>query len=292
MSRPNPVSAARRAQTRRRIWGDEAVAEPALQGINDSAVKPARHRRDVRAALLIGLPLAFLMVVAGLLAGSMTDWRFGLASPPADAPPPPPPDPLAALPEQLKARLTAPAPEVPAILKLSFSGSPHDLCVELAILGLPNKGWHPDPYHVGHWQCSSELVEIGPSTVDGGPTTMFFLLRGRDEATADHLRLKLNGANIDTFGTGRKMMVDVLQALSRRYAWAIPGRFLDAIATPQRLEMTDRGVRLSVAPEDPNLTGDPSANRRINVIVDFGEPDLIRPARGFEHNDGRKPARR
>jgi hypothetical protein len=39
---------------------------------------------------------------------------------------------------------------------------------------------------------------------------------------------------------------------------------------------------MSVAPEDPKLTGDPLANQRLNIILDFGEPDLIRPADRFE----------
>ena len=73
----------------------------------------------------------------------------------------------------------------------------------------------------------------------------------------------------------------VIGALSDRYSWAVPEKFLKAIAAFKPLEMEDRGVRLSVAPEDPNLTGDASAVQRMNIMINFGEPDFIRPADEF-----------
>lgn len=263
--------ASMRADKRKLIWGDAAPPEPEVQ--------PRRRRRwTARRLVLAGLPLVILSGVAVLAAGVATDWRFRPAEP---LPPPPvalPADPLAPLPGDVQARLIAPEPELPAALKLSFSGSPADLCAELAGLGLPNTGWSAAPFQTDRWQCSSDLVAVGTPDVDSEPTTLFFLMRGTSDRV-DYLRLKLNAANPRTDAEGRSMARKVLDALSKRYAWEFPQPVLRAISDMRPVDISERGVRFRVSPEDPNLTGDAAARYRLNVIIEFSPPDHIRPAR-------------
>ncbi|NBN78424.1 hypothetical protein GWI72_09110 [Microvirga tunisiensis] len=275
--------ASMRADKRRMIWGDAAPPEP--------EPVPGRARRwDLRKVVLASVPVAILAGAAGLAGGLATDWQFARVPPsaPAAAPAAVLPDPLAPLPGDLQARLTAPVPELPAALKLTFAGSPGDLCAELAMLGLPNSGWTVAPFRPDRWQCSSDLVSVGAPDVDREPTTLFFLLRGTAERV-DYLRLKLNAANPRTAAEGRSMARKVLDALSRRYAWEFPPAVLRAISDMRGLELTERGVRFEVATEDPGLTGDPLARDRLNVIIEFSPPDHIRPTR-FEATAGTPPA--
>lgn len=191
------------------------------------------------------------------------------------------PDPLAGLPANLKAELLTAETRMPAELKLTFTGDPQDLCAELAGLGMENSGWRRALFTKSRWQCVSELVNLTTPSVDYGPATLFFALRGPDESRIDHLRLKVNVEDPAQLDIGQNAARLVIGALSDRYSWAVPETFLEAIAGFKPLEMTDRGVRLSVAPEDPDLTGDATASQRMNIILDFGEPDFIRPADEF-----------
>lgn len=233
---------------------------------------------DRRKTLFYGLPLLICVAAVAVL------FAIGRREP---APPPVEkkaslPDPLAGYPEKVKRELLAPEARVPATLKLTFTGKPEDLCKELAALGLENNGWRRAAFSGDRWQCNSDLVALTTPSVDYGPATLFFLMRGPDAETVDYLRLKLNVEDPKQMKIGQDAVRLVIRALSDRYAWAVPDKVLDAIAHFKRLEMTDRGVRLSVAPEDPDLTGDPAARQRLNIIIDFGKPDLIRAAKEFE----------
>ncbi|WP_346908767.1 DUF6030 family protein [uncultured Roseibium sp.] len=274
-----------RAERQRLRWGDGAQA--ATQSKNDrtpgsrpdGTSRPSQPRLpDLRKAIFYGLPLLICLAVIAVL--FVTGHK---------EPPPPPvekkaslPDPLAGYPEKVKQELLAPEARVPATLKLTFTGDPADLCRELAALGLENSGWRRAPFARDRWQCNSELVALTTPSVDYGSATLFLLMRGPDEETVDYLRLKLNVEDPKQMEIGQEAVRLVIGALSDRYAWAVPDKVLDAIAHFKPLEMTDRGVRLSVAPEDPDLTGDPAARQRLNIIIDFGKPDLIRSAKEFE----------
>ncbi|GAB4511987.1 MAG: hypothetical protein Tsb0019_08080 [Roseibium sp.] len=190
-------------------------------------------------------------------------------------------DPLSPLEAPVREALLNPAPELAAELKRSFLGRPDRLCDELRALGLANPGWRRAPFRRDRWQCASDLVPLTTPSVDFGPTTLFFLLRGPSEDRIDYLRLKLVVEDPRQKEIGLEAVWLVIDALSGRYGWTVPDGFRESVAGFNKLETSHRGVRLSVAPEDPNLTGDPLAGRRLNIIMDFGEPDLIRPADGF-----------
>lgn len=192
------------------------------------------------------------------------------------------PDPLLPLQETAREALLRPAPELAAELKRSFLGKPDALCAELQELGLTNRGWRKAPFHKDRWQCASDLVPLTTPSVDYGATTLFLLLRGPDEDKIDYLRLKLVVEDPRQKEIGLEAVWLVIDALAGRYGWTVPDTFRKAVSGFSKLETNHRGVQLSVAPEDPNLTGDPRASRRMNIIMDFGEPDLIRPADRFE----------
>ncbi|MEM9630036.1 MAG: DUF6030 family protein [Pseudomonadota bacterium] len=191
-------------------------------------------------------------------------------------------DPLLQLDEGAKTALLNQSPELDAKLKRGFLGKPDQLCAELHALGLENQGWNKAPFQRGRWQCASDLVPLTTPSVDFGSTTLFFLLRGPSEEKIDYLRLKLAVEDARQKEIGQEAVWLVIDALAARYGWTVPDGFREAIADFKQLETTYRGVQLSVAPEDPNLTGDPLANQRLNIILNFGEPDLIRPADRFE----------
>ena len=192
------------------------------------------------------------------------------------------PDPLLPLQEPAREALLKPVPELAAELKRSFQGKPGALCAELQELGLSNRGWRKAPFHKDRWQCASDLVPLTTPSVDYGATTLFLLLRGPSEDRIDYLRMKLVVEDPRQKGIGLEAVWLVIDALAGRYGWTVPDGFREAVAGFSELETSHRGVRLSVAPEDPNLTGDPLASRRLNIIMDFGEPDLIRPADRFK----------
>ncbi|MBO6757618.1 MAG: hypothetical protein JJ902_14895 [Roseibium sp.] len=261
---PRRTPSGGRARQRRNIWQDN---EP-----------QARLTGAWRGGVLVSLPLVLIALAA---------LGFGVArvlAPDPAAPVTPDavlPDPLAALPADTRGALTDPDPVLPARLKLTFSGRPADLCAQLDELGLSNAGWRRALFRESRYQCASELIELTNASVDYGPATLFFLLRGPDAARIDYLRLKLVVDDPRQKAIGVDAVILVISSLSERYAWAVPPRFFDAIAEFKALEMADRGVRLSVAPEDPGLTGDPRASQRLNIILDFGEPELILPAAQF-----------
>ncbi len=266
-------------------WGDEENL-PAGKGSQwhvypvsqlRSLVKMRAGLRSAGRTLLFLAPvfIALLAVLAYFVAQSKQTEQ-------ADPSPVELPDPLGNLPQTVRSELTAPETKLPAVLKLTFTGNPVDLCSELAAVGMENSGWKRAPFTRSRWQCASDLVRLTTPSVDYGPATLFFVLRGPDAAHIDHLRLKLNVEDPAQLEIGQEAARLVIGELSKRYAWAVPEKFLQAIANFEALEMMDRGVRLSVAPEDPNLTGDPTARQRLNIVLDFGEPDLIRPADHFE----------
>ncbi len=191
-------------------------------------------------------------------------------------------DPLQPFDPDMRSVLLNRSPELAAELKRSFLGKPDALCAELKTLGLENPGWKKAPFQRGRWQCASDLVPLTTPSVDFGSTTLFFLLRGPSEEQIDYLRLKLVVEDPKQKQIGLDAVWLVIDALSSRYGWTVPRAFRQAIADFGQIETTHRGVQLSVAPEDPNLTGDPMADQRLNIIMNFGEPDLIRPADRFE----------
>jgi hypothetical protein len=273
------------AERQRLRWGDgeHGASRPKSDPTSGSrhggrSGLPQSWLPDQRKVIFYVLPLLICLAAAATL--------FAIGR--KDTGPPPAeekislPDPLGGYPEKVKRELLAPETRVPATLKLTFTGRPEDLCRELAGLGLENSGWRRAPFAGGRWQCNSDLVALTTPSVDYGSATLFFLMRGPDEETVDYLRLKLNVEDPKQMEIGQDAVRLVIGALSDRYAWAVPDKVLDAIAHFKPLEMTDRGVRLSVAPEDPDLTGDPTARQRLNIIIDFGKPDLIRPAKEFE----------
>ncbi len=275
-----------RAERQRLRWGDgEQIATR-----SKSDLRPGSRHGGGAQASQFGLPdrrkvFFYILPLLIFIAAAATLFALGRK----DTAPPPPiektvtlPDPLAGYPEKVKQELLAPEARVPATLKLTFTGKPGDLCQELAALGLENNGWRRAAFSGDRWQCNSDLVALTTPSVDYGPATLFFLMRGPDAETVDYLRLKLNVEDPKQMDIGQDAVRLVIGALSDRYAWAVPDKVLDAIAHFRPLEMTDRGVRLSVAPEDPDLTGDPAARQRLNIIIDFGKPDLIRPAKEFE----------
>ncbi|MGX1497419.1 hypothetical protein ACSSV1_002455 [Labrenzia sp. MBR-25] len=192
------------------------------------------------------------------------------------------PDPLSSLQPPARDVLLAPEPELAAELKRSFLGRPDQLCDELRSLGLGNPGWRRAPFSADRWQCASDLVPLTTPSVDYGSTTLFFLLRGPSENRIDYLRLKLVVEDPRQMQIGLDAVWLVIDALALRYGWTVPEVFREAVSGFRQLETNHRGVRMSVAPEDPKLTGDPLASQRLNIILDFGEPDLIRPADRFE----------
>lgn len=275
-----------RQDNRRRIWGEDAAfaAAPPRQlqraPWRGEKLKPATQGQIIARMLMIGLPL---VLAAGLTGAVLFSEELGLTQPaPAPVLAPAAPDPLAGFDAGTRQTLTEPEVMVPATLKLGFRGDPQSLCDEMGAMGLENNGWNRAPFISGAWQCASTLVPLTTPSVDYGPATLFFLLRGNAADKVDYLRLKLNVEDPKQKEVGEKAARLVISALSDRYGWAVPDEFLQAIRDFKPLETTDRGVRLSVAPEDPNLTGDPTAVRRLNIIIDFGEPELIRPADGFE----------
>ncbi|PVB63474.1 hypothetical protein DCO57_01340 [Labrenzia sp. 011] len=195
---------------------------------------------------------------------------------------PRPGDPLLPLGDRERKELLDPSPELGATLKSGFHGKPAALCAELHGLGLENPGWKKAPFRQDRWQCASELVPLTTPSVDYGSTTLFFLLRGPSEDRIDYLRLKLVVEDPKQKQIGLDAVWLVIDALTGRYGWTVPDSFREAVSRFKGLETIHRGVRLSVAPEDPQLTGDPLASRRLNIILNFGEPDLIRPADRFE----------
>ena len=255
-------------------WADDV---PPMPEKPDQAVK--RHgsgEGNFRGFILVLLPVLFLAV-----AGTVLGVRLLTGGEDRDDEPPRVPDPLFFLSEAEKRALTRPNAAGPGRLTLTFSGEPDALCKELAALGLDNTGWQRAPFLSGRWQCASGAVPLSTPSVDYGAATLFFLLRGPSRTKVDYLRLKLNVEDPRQMDHGQAMARRVIDALSGRYGWAVPEAFMQAVAGFHQLEMEDRGLRLSVVPEDPNLTGDASASRRLNIVIDFGEPEWLRPAGTF-----------
>ncbi|MEP0233407.1 DUF6030 family protein [Roseibium sp.] len=278
--RNKPTAPAQRSRRAAITWGDEVPAgarRKTPQAVGSVSGEGLPRQTDWARVLLMALPLMLL----GLAAIAILSSSQLVQSPDSDAVAPAP-DPLAGFPPDTQDSLIAPDIQVPARLKLTFLGKPEELCAELTEIGLPNGGWTRAPFRQGRWQCVSDVVPLTTPSVDFGPATLFFLLRGGAEDRVDYLRLKLNVEDPRQMKYGEATVRAVIGALSDRYSWAVPERFLQAISDFEALEMTDRGVRLSVAPEDPNLTGDAAASQRLNIILNFGEPDLIRPADGFQ----------
>ncbi len=222
------------------------------------------------------------VVMAGIASGALY-WHVRVTE--ADEPVPDSvayTDPLLPLEKSARTALLNPAPELSAELKRSFMGKPDALCKELQSLGLENGGWRRAPFQRGRWQCASDLVPLTTPSVDYGGSTLFFLLRGPSQDKVDYLRLKLVVEDPRQKQIGLDGVWLVIDVLAGRYGWTVPDAFRDAIADFDELETMQSGVRLSVAPEDPDLTGDPMADQRLNIIMNFGEPDLIRPADQFE----------
>lgn len=275
------LRAATRLAKRRQIWGDGDLAVRHHDISKQKKADDRVFRQNPQHLALIGLPI--LMVIAASLAffSMIEELQFWRSTEP-EAVEVAPQDPLSDFTHEVRQRLTGVTAEVPARMKVIFAGKPADLCNELAALGLPNSGWQAAPFHKGRWQCASDLVSFGEATIDFDPATVFFLLRGGSENRVDYLRLKLNGKNPTGAADAQEMVQDVLLALSRRYSWDVPEAFLTAISEYAPFYMMERGVHLTVAPENPELSGDPLADRLLNIVVDFGEPDLIRPSVGFE----------
>jgi len=262
--------------------GRRSVPRPARPRVKWEAGRPAKlpHERQSaswRSRLLISLPLVLLVLA---LVGLGFSRLLPPANPETDAAPREP-DPLSRYPASLRAALTAPQPVLPARLTLTFTGNPKDLCAQLNELGMTNSGWQGALLMPGLFQCASELINLTTPSVDYGPSTLFFLLRGPQQHRIDYLRVKLVVDDPAQKAIGVDAVKLVIGALSDRYSWAVPDVFWQAIEEFAPLELMDRGVRLSVAPEDPDLTGDPKADQRLNIILDFSEPELIRPADGF-----------
>ncbi|MTH96770.1 DUF6030 family protein [Roseibium sp. RKSG952] len=233
--------------------------------------------------VLIGLPL-LLLAFAGV--------SYGLAvmlRPAPEAAAVLQPDPLAALPPGLRDTLTRPETEMPAKMTLVFSGQPQALCDQLDAIGLKNNGWRRAPFHQDRYQCASETLALTSPGRGYGPATLFFLLRGPDQNSIDYLRLKLVVEGLEQVKAGQEAVRLVIGELSDRYGWAVPETFLAAVDAFKPLEVTDRGVRLVSQPEDPDLTGDPKASQRLNIVIDFSEPELIRPAERFKPEPWQKP---
>jgi len=277
------LRAAARLAKRRQIWGDGDLAvrhhDISKQKKDDDKV----FQRSPQRLALIGLPV-LMVLAAGLAVVSMVEELQFWRSTEPEIKEVSAPDPLSQFTQEVRQRLTGVTAEVPARMKVIFAGKPTDLCGELSALGLPNSGWQAAPFHRDRWQCASDLVSFGEATIDFDPATVFFLLRGASEDRVDYLRLKLNGKNPTGAADAQEMVQDVLLALSRRYSWDVPESFLTAISEYAPFYMMERGVHLTVAPENPELSGDPLADRLLNIVVDFGEPDLIRPSVGFEQD--------
>lgn len=260
-------------------------AEPQAVAPDITASVPKQNGPDERGQKPFVTPFYFwgtlAILMAGLAIGTIY-WQLQLGQ--GDNPDEGAPeyaDPLVKLEPTARNVLLNPTPELAARLKRSFLGQPDELCAELNSLGLENPGWAKAPFQKERWQCASDLVAITTPSVDFGATTLFFLLRGPSENKIDYLRLKLVVEDVRHKKLGLEAVWLVVDALAGRYGWTVPSEFRNAIAGFEKLETTHRGVRLSVSPEDPKLTGDPLADQRLNIILDFGEPDLIRPADSF-----------
>jgi len=262
--------------------GRQEDPRPARPRVKWEAGPPAklpheRQQADWRGRLLVSLPLVLLVLA---LAGIGLSRMLPAANPETRVAPRGP-DPLSRYPADLRSALTGPQPVLPARLTLTFTGHPEDLCAQLNDLGMTNSGWQGAFLMPGLFQCASELIDVTTPSVDYGSSTLFFLLRGPQENRIDYLRLKLVVDDPAQKTIGVDAVKLVIGALSDRYSWAVPDVFWQAIEEFAPLELMDRGVRLSVAPEDPELTGDPKADQRLNIILDFSEPELIRPANTF-----------
>ncbi|MHA7773122.1 DUF6030 family protein [Roseibium sp. M-1] len=262
-------------------WADDA-AEPVTSPRKAAPSVPGHptSRASFLASYYLWGALA-LIIASATIGGTLWHFRQG-ADVEEVAIEQPLPDPLQPLPEITRTALLNPKPELAAELKRAFLGQPDALCTELGSLGLENPGWRRAPFQTKRWQCASELVPLTTPSVDYGPTTLFFLLRGPSETKIDYLRLKLVVEDPKQKQIGLEAVWLVIDALAGRYGWTVPEDFRTAISGFAKLETSHRGVRLSVAPEDPKLTGDARASRRLNIILDFGEPDLIRPSDRFE----------
>jgi|GEM_PF-3402484 len=262
-------------------WAGEETDSPAGTGWNSAAAGgPRQPQKPFVTPYYVWGTLALLM--AGFALGVLL-WQYRQTLlPEAEVNRPLLGDPLSPLEEHARSELLKPAPELGAELKRSFLGKPEALCAELRSLGLENPGWKKAPFQTGRWQCASDLVPLTTPSVDFGSTTLFFLLRGPSEDKIDYLRLKLVVEDPKQKQIGLDAVWLVIDALAGRYGWTVPDSFRAAISDFRFLETIHRGVRLSVAPEDPKLTDDPLANQRLNIVLDFSEPDLIRPADRFE----------
>ncbi|MCV0428205.1 MAG: DUF6030 family protein [Roseibium sp.] len=260
-------------------WADHAPSLPDKKEIPLSDDRPNQNERSSVTRFYVWGTLALL---AAGSAGGVIYWQVDKAANVNEAAAPILPDPLIQLDDGAKSVLLNTTPELAAQLKRSFLGKPDQLCTELQALGLENRGWSKAPFQRNRWQCASDLVQLTTPSVDFGPTTLFFVLRGPAEDKIDYLRLKLVVEDARQKEIGLEAVRLVIDALAGRYGWTVPSEFLQAISDFKQLETIQHGVQLSVAPEDPNLTGDPLADQRLNIILNFGEPDLIRPADRFE----------
>lgn len=265
-------------------WADPDT-EPPAEPASPKTVQPAPVQGPQRPAVTRYYVWgALALLTAGLAVGALAYHRTWDSA--ADLAPSAnrQPDPLQPLPETEREALLRPSPELAAELKRGFLGKPDALCAELGALGLDNPGWRKAPFQKKRWQCASDLVQLTTPSVDFGSTTLFFLLRGPSEERVDYLRLKLVVEDPRQKQIGLDAVWLVIDALASRYGWTVPDSFRRAVTGYEKLETSHHGVQLSVAPEDPNLTDDPLAAGRLNIIMNFGEPDLIRPADRFEQS--------
>lgn len=188
------------------------------------------------------------------------------------------------------AELLDPAPIRPDRFRIVFAGRPGDMCAEIGRLGIAMSDWSADPLKPGRWQCSSDLVPVGPADERGRRSSIFVSLRGDREDRIDFLRIKLNCDNPAAFsGTGAAAM-RVLDAIAARYGWEWPPALRRSIDEGRTTEIEQRGMRLAVYREDPRLTNDSDRVLRLNVVLDFPDHALKRASDGFRPFSWRKSA--
>ncbi len=195
----------------------------------------------------------------------------------AQAIPVPPPvpvpasrDPLDRLPKSLVSGLLAPQESdgVAGFIRIR-QVAPEELCALLGTLGLPMSEWGPAPFQSGVWQCASEVMPLVTESVDFDRTTLFAIVRGSAPERVDGLRLKLVAPDPSLSAHGLEGVELVLAAVAERYQLDWPDGFRPALAGFAAFEGTRDGLRVQLHPEDPELAGDATAARRLNILLHF-----------------------
>jgi hypothetical protein len=126
--------------------------------------------------------------------------------------------------------LLSPSVDLPQDLLPLASPSPATICDGLAAAGFANSGWKKSEFLAPQWECFRETEREG-QTLESEPFSLFFMLRGRDSAWLDEMRMKVTLRDPAAAAALSSQTAKFLDAFSSVAKVRFPPVFLNAVIT-------------------------------------------------------------